>query len=111
MVGPYGGITAAITLQAVMQHPNRLGEPTALTVYRHADHQQLAESGSGYPLGQVRGQGFRNGFFDQSGLLWNEQGLVPVLAHHRPAQQVGLRLISRTLAAHTAPRPAQTPAA
>ena len=32
MVGPYGGITAAAALQAVMQHPQRLGEPVALTV-------------------------------------------------------------------------------
>lgn len=32
MVGPYGGITAAQALNAVMQHPDRLGEPLALTV-------------------------------------------------------------------------------
>lgn len=32
MVGPFGGITAATLLQAVMQHPARLGEPLALTV-------------------------------------------------------------------------------
>ncbi len=32
MVGPYGGITAAQMLQAVLQHPERLGEPVALTV-------------------------------------------------------------------------------
>ncbi len=32
MVGPYGGISAAQALQVVMQHPQRLGEPTALTV-------------------------------------------------------------------------------
>lgn len=32
MVGPYGGITAATLLNAVMQHPKRLGEPVALTV-------------------------------------------------------------------------------
>lgn len=32
MVGPYGGITAAVALQAVMQHPQLLGEPVALTV-------------------------------------------------------------------------------
>jgi len=32
MVGPYGGITAALMLQAVLQHPDRLGEPLALTV-------------------------------------------------------------------------------
>ncbi|MDR2153508.1 MAG: thioesterase family protein [Burkholderiaceae bacterium] len=32
MVGPYGGITAAQMLQAVWLHPDRLGEPVALTV-------------------------------------------------------------------------------
>ena len=32
MVGPFGGITAATLLQAVMQPPDRLGEPLSLTV-------------------------------------------------------------------------------
>ncbi|MFM9880893.1 MAG: acyl-CoA thioesterase [Burkholderiaceae bacterium] len=32
MVGPYGGISAATLVQAVMQHPQRLGEPLVLTV-------------------------------------------------------------------------------
>jgi acyl-CoA thioesterase len=32
MVGPFGGITAATLLQAVLQHPGRLGEPVSLTV-------------------------------------------------------------------------------
>lgn len=32
MVGPFGGVTAATLLQAVLQHPERLGEPLALTV-------------------------------------------------------------------------------
>lgn len=32
MVGPYGGITAATLLNAVMLHPKRLGEPVSLTV-------------------------------------------------------------------------------
>ena len=32
MVGPFGGISAATVLNAVMQHPDRLGEPVALTV-------------------------------------------------------------------------------
>jgi len=31
MIGPFGGITAAQTLQAVMQHPDRLGEPVSFT--------------------------------------------------------------------------------
>ena len=32
MVGPFGGITAATLLNAVMLHPNRLGNPVAFTV-------------------------------------------------------------------------------
>lgn len=32
MVGPFGGMTAAIALQAVLQHPDLLGAPIALTV-------------------------------------------------------------------------------
>lgn len=32
MVGPFGGITAAIVLNAVLQHPQLLGEPISLTV-------------------------------------------------------------------------------
>lgn len=32
MVGPFGGVTAAQLLQSAMQHPDRLGEPVALTV-------------------------------------------------------------------------------
>ncbi|MES2973815.1 MAG: thioesterase family protein [Pseudomonadota bacterium] len=31
MIGPYGGITAAQALCAVLQHPQRLGEPVAFT--------------------------------------------------------------------------------
>lgn len=32
MIGPYGGITAAQVLHAVLLHPQRLGDPVALTV-------------------------------------------------------------------------------
>jgi acyl-CoA thioesterase len=32
MIGPYGGITAAQCLNAVLQHPERLGDPIAFTV-------------------------------------------------------------------------------
>lgn len=32
MIGPYGGITAAQVLNAVLRHPDRLGDPVALTV-------------------------------------------------------------------------------
>ena len=32
MVGPFGGITAAVLLNAVLRHPQCQGEPLALTV-------------------------------------------------------------------------------
>lgn len=32
MVGPFGGVTAAVLLRAVEQQPDRIGEPVALTV-------------------------------------------------------------------------------
>ena len=32
MVGPYGGATAALMLQSIVQHPDCLGDPVALTV-------------------------------------------------------------------------------
>ncbi len=32
MVGPFGGITAAVLMRAVEAHPERIGEPLALTV-------------------------------------------------------------------------------
>jgi acyl-CoA thioesterase len=32
MIGPYGGITAAQCLQAVLLHPQRLGDPVSLTI-------------------------------------------------------------------------------
>jgi hypothetical protein len=32
MVGPFGGTTAATLLRAVLEHPERIGEPAALTV-------------------------------------------------------------------------------
>lgn len=32
MVGPFGGITSAVLLQAALQHPARAGDPVALTV-------------------------------------------------------------------------------
>lgn len=32
MVGPFGGVTAAVLLQSVLQHPECIGDPIALTV-------------------------------------------------------------------------------
>ena len=54
----------------------------SMTVYFHTDSAQLAQVGSGYLLAQARGQVFRNGFFDQSGCLWSEDG-VPLATTHQ----------------------------
>ena len=32
MVGPFGGVTSAVMLNAVLKHQNRLGDPVSLTV-------------------------------------------------------------------------------
>lgn len=52
-----------------------------LTVYFHTDGAQLAQTGSGYLLGQARAQAFRNGYFDHTGQLWNEAGALLVTTH------------------------------
>jgi hypothetical protein len=46
----------------------------SITTYFHTDAAQLAEVGSGYLLGEARGQAFRNGYFDQAAELWSEAG-------------------------------------
>jgi acyl-CoA thioesterase len=48
----------------------------SMTVYFHATAQQLRETGTGYLLGQARGQGFGSGYFDHTGQLWNEAGTL-----------------------------------
>lgn len=53
----------------------------SMTVYFHADTRQLVVTGTDYLLGQARGQGFRNGFFDHSGLLWNQGGVLLASTH------------------------------
>lgn len=53
----------------------------SVTVYFHAGSEQLTESGTGYLLGQARGQAFRNGFFDQAGLLWSADGTLLATTH------------------------------
>jgi acyl-CoA thioesterase len=60
-----------IWLRRATQTP--LGTVT-MTVYYHADGAQLAATGSGFLLAQAQGQGFRNGYFDHGGQLWNEAG-------------------------------------
>jgi acyl-CoA thioesterase len=67
-----------IWLRRATQTP--LGTVT-LTVYFHADSTLLAQTGSGFLLGEVRGQGFRNGYFDQAGQLWNEAGELLATTH------------------------------
>jgi hypothetical protein len=52
-----------------------------MTVYFHAGQQQLDETGSGYLLGQARGQGFGAGYFDHSAQLWNEAGTLLATTH------------------------------
>ena len=53
----------------------------SMTVYFHADSAQLAATGSDYLLGQAQGQAYRNGFFDQTGQLWNRQGQLLAATH------------------------------
>ena len=53
----------------------------SMTVYFHADDAALAATGAGHLLGQARGQGFRHGYFDHSGQLWNEAGLLLATTH------------------------------
>ncbi len=53
----------------------------SMTVYFHADAPALAATGSGHLLGQAKGQGFRHGYFDHSGQLWNEAGLLLATTH------------------------------
>lgn len=53
----------------------------SMTVYFHADSAQLAATGTGYLLLQAQGQGFRNGYFDHAGHLWNEAGELLATTH------------------------------
>lgn len=67
-----------IWLRRAKQTP--LGTVT-MTVYFHADAAQLAATGSGFLLAQAQGQGFRNGYFDHTGHLWNEAGELLATTH------------------------------
>ncbi|MDF1486378.1 thioesterase family protein [Ramlibacter sp. H39-3-26] len=53
----------------------------SITIYFHAGAARLAETGTGYLLGRVRAQEFRNGFFDHSAQLWNEAGSMLATTH------------------------------
>ncbi len=52
-----------------------------MTVYYHADAAQLAATGTDYLLAQAKGQGFRKGYFDHAGQLWNEAGELLATTH------------------------------
>ncbi len=54
----------------------------SMTVYFHADARQLADVADSYLLGQAEGQVFGNGFFDQSGMLWDASGR-PLASTHQ----------------------------
>jgi acyl-CoA thioesterase len=53
----------------------------SMTVYFHAGAAQLADTGTRWLLGQSRGQGFRNGFFDQAAQVWNQAGVLLATTH------------------------------
>lgn len=53
----------------------------SMTVYFHAGSAELAACADGYLLAEARGQGFHNGYFDQAGLLWNDQGRLLCSTH------------------------------
>ena len=53
----------------------------SMTVYFHADSEQLRATGSGYLLGQANAQAFRKGYFDQTAQLWNEAGALLATSH------------------------------
>ena len=56
----------------------------SLTMYFHCDAAQLAELSKekgGFVLGQARGLNFRNGFFDQTALVWSANGHLLASTH------------------------------
>lgn len=48
----------------------------SMTTYFHASSDELAASGAGHLLAQAKANRFVDGFFDQSGELWSEAGLL-----------------------------------
>jgi acyl-CoA thioesterase len=52
-----------------------------LTVYFHATTQQLQDCGDDFVLGQARGQGYGDGFFDQSAQIWSRAGALLATSH------------------------------
>jgi acyl-CoA thioesterase len=53
----------------------------SMTIYFHAQAEQLTQVGGGFILGQAQGQHFQNGFFDQTAQLWSQSGEMLVTTH------------------------------
>ena len=53
----------------------------SMTIYFHANAQQLADNGTGFLLAQAQGQAFRHGFFDQSAQVWSQNGTLLATSH------------------------------
>ncbi len=53
----------------------------SMTIYFHAQVEQIAQTGGEFVLGQARGQHFQNGFFDQTAQLWNSAGDMLATTH------------------------------
>jgi acyl-CoA thioesterase len=55
----------------------------SMTSYFHTDTAQLSQcAGAGaYLLGQAIGQGYRNGFFDQTAQVWSQSGILLATTH------------------------------
>lgn len=53
----------------------------SMGVYFHADATHLAATGRGHLLAQAQGQAFRHGFFDHTGQLWSEAGMLLATTH------------------------------
>lgn len=80
---------AALAAQADIFFPRvwlRRGQTCAAgtvsyTVYFHVGTQALQNCADAWVLGQACGQGYGDGFFDQTGQLWSEHGQLLVTTH------------------------------
>jgi acyl-CoA thioesterase len=53
----------------------------SMTIYFHADADELQRAGTGYLLAQARGQGFGGGYFDHAAQVWHEGGSLLATTH------------------------------
>lgn len=53
----------------------------SFTVYFHAGSAELAACGTDHLLAEASGQCFRDGYFDQRGLLWSRAGRLLASTH------------------------------